>query len=214
MLFDVVLRWSLRNRGLVLAAWLLLAIAGVVSWLRLPLDAFPDTTPVQVQVNTTASALSPEEVEQQLTWPLEQAASGLPGLVEVRSLSRFGLSQLTLVFDEDADIWQSRQAVAERVARVALPDGVDPPALGPMATGLGEVFHYILRSDTHSLAELRTAQDWVLAPQLRAVPGVAEVNAWGGDERRVEVLVRPTDLSRFGLTLDDLERTVHNGFCD
>lgn len=204
MLFDAVLRWSLRNRGVVLAAWLLLALAGVASWLRLPLDAFPDTTPVQVQVNTTAGSLSPEEVEQQLTWPLEQAASGLPGLVEVRSLSRFGLSQLTLVFDEDTDIWQARQATAERIARVSLPDGVDPPALGPMATGLGEVFHYLLESETHSLAELREAQDWVLAPQLRSTPGVAEINAWGGDERRVEVLVSPESLSLYDLTLDDL----------
>lgn len=209
MLFDVVIRWSLRHRGLVLVAWALIAVVGVLSLSRLPLDAFPDTTPVQVQVNTTAPSLSPEEVERQLTWPLEQALSGLPDLVEVRSLSRFGLSQVTLVFDEDADIWRARQVVAERVGAVSLPDGVERPALGPVATGLGEVFHYLLRSDPStgsrvSLAELREAQDWVIAPQLRAVPGVAEVNSWGGDERRIEILVSPDALVRTGLTLDQL----------
>ena len=204
MLFDAVIRWSLRHRGVVLAGWFLVAVAGVLAFLRLPLDAFPDTTPVQVQVNTTAPALSPEEVERQITWPVEQVLSGLPQLAEVRSLSRFGLSQVTLVFDEDADIWRSRQVVAERLGTVSLPEGVSRPSLGPVATGLGEVFHYVLRGEGRSLAELRSAQDWVLAPQLRAVPGVAEVNAWGGDERRVEVLVQPERLAALGLTLDDL----------
>lgn len=208
MLFDLVIRWSLRNRGVVLMAWALVAVAGVFALLRLPLDAFPDTTPVQVQVNTTAPSLSPEEVERQITWPVEQALSGLPELTEVRSLSRFGLSQVTLVFDEDADIWRSRQVVSERLGTVALPDGVDRPALGPVATGLGEVFHYLVRGDGYSLSELRTAQDWVLAPQLRAVPGVAEVNTWGGDERRIEVLVSPDALVRHQLTLDELSEAL------
>lgn len=209
MVFDVVVRWSLRHRGVVLALWGLVALAGVLSLLRLPLDAFPDTTPIQVQVNTTAEALSPEEIERQVTWPVEQVLSGLPDLAEVRSLSRFGLSQVTLVFDEDADLWRSRQVVAERLATVSLSDGVDRPALGPVATGLGEVFHYLVRSapdapEPRTLAELRAAQDWVLTPQLRAVPGVAEVNTWGGHERRTEVLVSPASLDRYGLTLDDL----------
>ncbi len=209
MVFDLVIRWSLRHRGVVLALWGLVAFAGVLSLLRLPLDAFPDTTPIQVQVNTTAEALAPEEVERQITWPVEQALSGLPGLAEVRSVSRFGLSQVTVVFDEDADLWRARQGVAERLGAVSLPAGVERPALGPVATGLGEVFHYLVRSapgarEPRTPAELRAAQDWVLAPQLRAVPGVAEVNTWGGDERRVEVRVSPASLDRYGLTLDDL----------
>lgn len=209
MLFELVIRWSLRHRAEVVVVWLLVALAGVVALVRLPLDAFPDTTPVQVQVNTTAEALAPEEVERQITWPVEQVLSGLPGLVEVRSLSRFGLSQVTLVFEQDADLWRARQVVAERMGAVSLPEGVDRPALGPVATGLGEVFHYIVRPrspgpDAPSLSELREAQDWVLAPQLRAVPGVAEINAWGGDERRVEVLVEPAALDRYRLTLDQL----------
>ncbi len=204
MLFDLVIRWSLRHRGIVLVAWVLIAVAGVLAFSRLPLDAFPDTTPVQVQVNTTAQSLSPQEIERQITWPVEQALSGLPELVELRSLSRFGLSQVTLVFDEGADIWRARQVVSERVSAVAMPEGVDRPALGPVATGLGEVFHYLLRGEEHSLSELRTAQDWILAPQLRALPGVAEVNTWGGDERRIEILVAPEALVRFGLSLDEL----------
>ena len=208
MLFDHFIRWSLRHRGLVLVAWALLAVAGVVSFSQLPLDAFPDTTPVQVQVNTTAPQLSPEEIERQITWPVEQALSGLPELVELRSLSRFGLSQVTLVFDEGADIWRARQVVSERIGAVSMPEGVDRPALGPVATGLGEVFHYLVRGEGHSLSELRTAQDWVLVPQLRALPGVAEVNTWGGDERRIEVLVAPEALVRFGLGLEELTEAL------
>jgi heavy metal efflux system protein len=201
VIVDAVLRWSLRHRAVVVIAWTLLAIAGVLAWFRLPLDAFPDTTPVQVQVNTTAPALSPEEVERQITWPVEQVLSGLPELAEVRSLSRFGLSQVTLVFDDGADLWRARQAVSERLSTVALPQGVDPPALGPVATGLGEVFHYLVRGEGHSPTALRTAQDWILAPQLRATPGVAEINAWGGDERRIEILVDPRSLHAHGITL-------------
>lgn len=204
MIFDVIIRWSLRHRAIVLFGWLLLAIAGAVSLSRLPLDAFPDTTPVQVQVNTTAPALTPEETERQITWPLEQVLSGLPDLAEVRSISKFGLSQVTLVFDDGADIWRARQVVAERLGTVSLPAGVDRPQLGPVATGLGEVFHYLVRGDGHTTAELRAAQDWVLRPQLRSVPGVAEVNSWGGDERRVEVLVDPNRLHQHGVTLGQL----------
>lgn len=204
MIFDHLIRWSLRHRGLVLLAWLLIALAGVYALRHLPLDAFPDTTPVQVQVNTTAPALSPEEVERQLTWPIEQRLSGLPDLAEVRSLSKFGLSQVTLVFAQGADVWQARQAVNERLGGVQLPDGVSAPELGPVATGLGEVFHYLVTGDGYSASELREAQDWILAPQLRSVPGVAEINAWGGDERRIEVLVDPLKLARHGLSLPEV----------
>ena len=204
MILDTVLRWSLQHRAVVLIGWMLLAVAGAVSRARLPLDAFPDTTPTQVQVNTTAPALTPEEVERQITWPVEQVLSGLPALTEVRSISKFGLSQVTLVFEDDADIWRARQVVAERLGTVELPSGVDRPQLGPVATGLGEVFHYLVRGEGHSAAELRSAQDWILKPQLRSVPGVAEVNTWGGDERRVEVLVDPRGLDKHGVTLDQL----------
>ena len=208
MVFDAIIRWSLRHRAVVVVAWLLLAVAGAISWSQLPLDAFPDTTPVQVQVNTTAPALTPEEVERQITWPVEQVLSGLPALAEVRSISKFGLSQVTLVFEDGSDIWRARQVVAERLGTVALPADVDRPQLGPVATGLGEVFHYLVRGEGHSSAELRTAQDWILKPQLRAVAGVAEVNTWGGDERRIEVLVDPRNLDKHGVTLAELAEAL------
>ena len=140
-------------------------------------------------INTTAPALSPLEIERQITAPVERAISGLPGLTEVRSLSRFGLSQVVVIFDDGTDIYLARQVVSERLDRAKLPAGVDRPQLGPVATGLGEVFHYLVTSDTKSTAELRTVQDWIIEPQLASVPGVAEVNSWGGDERQIQVVV-------------------------
>ncbi len=201
-LLNAVIRASLEHRGAVLVAWLAVALVGVLSLQRLPMDAFPDTTPVQVQVNAAAPALSPLEVERQITAPVEAALSGLPDLEEVRSVSKFGFSQVTLAFAEGADLWRARQTVAERLGGVELPDGIDRPQLGPVATGQGEVFHYLVQGEGKSLADLRGVQDWIVKPQLRAVPGVAEVNSWGGDERRVEVVVDPHDLQRYGLSLD------------
>src|SRR5512145_1391228 len=139
-----ILAWSLGHRLLVVLGWATLLLAGVLSALRLPLDAFPDTTPVQVQVNTVAPALSPLELERQVTAPLEQAISGLPKLKEVRSTSRFGLSQVTVIFEDGTDLYRSRQVVMERVQEVELPPGIRKPQLGPVATGLGEVFHYLI----------------------------------------------------------------------
>ena len=207
-MLSAVIEWSLRHRAAVLALWAGLAAAGVLAFRDLPLDAFPDTTPVSVQVNTVAPALGPIEVERQLTTPVEQAISGLPGLEAVRSVSKFGLSQVTVVFEDGTDLRLARQTVSERLAAVRLPFGVAPPALGPMATGLGEVFHYILSSDSRTPAELRTLQDWVVAPQLRGVRGVAEVNSWGGDERRIEVLVDPIRLQKHGLVLADVAEAL------
>ncbi len=199
-----VIRWSIRNRRAVVLLWIAIAIAGVLSAARLPLDAFPDTTPVQVQINTPAPGLAPLEVERQITYPIEQALGGLAGLTEVRSLSRFGLSQVVAVFADGTDIYRARQVVAENLAQVEVAGEAAHPALGPVATGLGEVFHYLVTGDSLSLAELRTAHDWIVRPQLRSVPGVAEINAWGGDERQIHVVVDPLDLARYGITLGDL----------
>ncbi|MDX6275851.1 MAG: heavy metal efflux system protein, partial [Frankiales bacterium] len=198
----------LRNPLLVIVAWLGVAIAGVVGFARLPIDAFPDTTPVQVQVNTVAPALSPLEIERQITARVEQGISGLPDLVEVRSLSRFGLSQVTVAFADGTDIYRARQVVSERLRGVRLPVGVGAPTLGPVATGLGEVFHYVVTGDGVSASELRTAQDWIVKPQLAAVPGVAEVNSWGGEERQVQVIVDPAALQSRRLTLADLAEAL------
>jgi heavy metal efflux system protein len=203
-MLDAIITWSLRHRLVVVAAWLAIALAGVVAFTRLPIDAFPDTTPVQVQVNTVAPALSPLEIERQITARVEQVISGLPDLREVRSLSRFGLSQVTAVFADGTDLYRARQVVGERLHAVRLPAGVAPPTLGPVATGLGEVFHYLVTGDGVSPSELRTAQDWILRPQLGSVAGVAEVNSWGGEERQIQVVVDPVALKARGLTLTDL----------
>ena len=207
-MLNGIIDWSLRHRLIVILASLGVVLAGVVAFRRLPLDAFPDTTPVQVQINTAAPALSPIEVERQLTMPLEQAISGLPKLAEVRSISRFGLSQVTVLFEDGTDIYLARQVVTERLQTVVLPPGLARPQLGPVATGLGEVFHYVVTGQGKSLSELRTVHDWIIRPQLRSVRGVAEINAWGGDERQVQVLVDPVELQRRELTLHDLAEAL------
>lgn len=202
------IEWSLRNRWIVLGGAAAVVLAGLLAFRDLPIDAFPDTTPTQVQVNSVAPALTPEEVERQLTIPIEQALSGLPRVEELRSISKFGLAQITLRFADGTDLWFARQQVAERVGRVELPPGLERPSLGPVATGLGEVFHYLVKSKTRSLEEVRTLHDWVIAPQLRSVPGVAEVNTWGGKEKQWHVVVDPRRLQQYDLSLGDLYRAL------
>ena len=203
-----ILEWSLHHRALVIGGWAVLAVAGIVSALHLPIDAFPDTTPVLVQINTVAPALSPLEIERRITRPVETAISGLPGLQEVRSLSKFGFSQVTVMFDDGTDIYLARQVVMERLQSVELPEEIERPQLGPVATGLGEVFHYLVTGADKSLAELRTIQDWIIKPQLRSVPGVAEVNTWGGDERQVQVVIDPAKLQQYDVSLAELAEAL------
>ena len=150
--------FSLNNRLLVLILTVLLCALGIWRLTMLPVDAFPDTTPVQVQINTVAPALNPEEIELQITLPIELSIGGLPGLVNVRSVSKFGFSQVVATFDDATQITDARQYVFERINAVELPEGIDRPQLGPIATGLGEIFHYVVRSDdpTRTLEELRT----------------------------------------------------------
>lgn len=201
----------LRYRPVVILATIAMAYVGLMSLRELPFDAFPDTTPVQVEVNTIAPSLSPMEIERQITFEVEQAISGLPGLIEVRSLSKFGLSQITAVFDDDIDIYLARQVISEALSTVDLPDGVERPSLGPLSTGVGEVFQYILHSETLSTQELRTLHHWVIRPQLMQVPGVAEINTWGGMERQYHVVVDPTELIKHELTLDDVSSVLAQG---
>ncbi|GMU83749.1 MAG: hypothetical protein AMXMBFR47_36190 [Planctomycetota bacterium] len=203
-MLNALITWSLRHRFLVIAITLAIAIAGVYSAVHLPVDAFPDTTPVQVQINTVAPALSPLEIEQQITFPVEQAISGLKGLEEVRSASKFGLSQVTVIFEDGTNIYFARQLIMERLGAVELPEGLPRPTMGPVATGLGEVYHYVLTSQVKTLTELRSIQDWVIKPQLRSLPGVAEVNSWGGLERQYQVVVEPEKLLKHDLTLLDV----------
>ena len=207
---------SLRHRFAVIALVVVIATAGVLSLQHLDIDAFPDTTPVQVQVNTTAPSLLPEEVERQITFPVEQAISGLPGLEQLRSVSKFGFSQVTVVFEDGTDIYFARQLVGERLATVEIPAGIERPKMGPVASGLGEVFHYVVTYDGYDfskldaeeriskLTELRTLHDWTIKPQLRTVPGTAEVNTWGGYEKQYQVRIDPSRLIRHGLTFEEV----------
>ncbi|MCP4571138.1 MAG: efflux RND transporter permease subunit [bacterium] len=203
-MLDAIITWSLNHRLMVLALTVVAAGAGAYSVLHLPVDAFPDTTPVQVQINTTALSLSPLEIEQQITFPVERAIAGLPDLEGVRSISKFGLSQVIATFHDGTDIYFARQLVMERLQTVELPAGIARPEMGPVATGLGEVYHYVMTSDTHSLQELTTLHDWIVKPRLQSVPGVAEVNTWGGETKQYQVLADPDRLAKFGLTLDDV----------
>ncbi len=199
-----VIDFSLRHRLLVIAGALVIALAGVLAASHLPFDAFPDVSDVQVQVNTVAPELSPVEIERQITFPVERALAGLPGVKLVRSLSRFGLSQVVLVFEDGTPIYQARAQVLERIQAAELPDGVERPQLGPIATGLGEIFHYIVTAPGGDPMESRSTHDWVIRPQLLTVKGIAEVNAWGGFERQFHVVVQPERLAKYGLTLSEV----------
>ena len=205
-MLNHIITFSLKNRLLVCVLAVALVVIGGRSLSVLPIDAFPDTTPVQVQINTTAAALNPQETEAQITLPVELAVSGLPGLQNVRSISKFGLSQVVATFDDTIDIFKARQLIMERLQTVELAGGLARPQLGPIATGLGEVFHYVVRSsDTNRTpTELRTLQDWVVKPELRKVPGVAEVNTWGGFEKQFHVVVETDRLIKYRLTFEDL----------
>lgn len=205
-MLNFIINFSLKNRLLVCVLTLALVVIGGRALSVLPIDAFPDTTPVQVQINTTAAALNPQETEAQITVPVELAVSGLPGLQNVRSISKFGLSQVVATFDESIDIFKARQLIMERLQTVELPEGLARPQLGPIATGLGEVFHYVVRSSDpkRTPTELRELQDWVIKPVLRKVPGVAEVNTWGGFEKQFHVVVETDRLIKYRLTFEDL----------
>ena len=207
--------WLLDNRLVVLLATLLLTAGGVAAWRSLPIDAFPDVTNTQVMVLAKAPGLAAVDVEERVSFPIEQAMRGLPRVRQVRSLSRAGLSQVVVVFEDGADTWWTRQVVFERLsaAREALPPGVSPE-LGPISTGLGEIFQYTLESQSHSPMELRTLQDWVVAPLLKPVAGVNEVNSFGGEVKQYQVLVHPDRLVKYGLSIrevtDALERSNGN----
>jgi cobalt-zinc-cadmium resistance protein CzcA len=214
-----IFEFALRQRMTVLLALVALIVAGVWSAVRLPMDAVPDITNVQVQINTTVASLAAEEVEKQITFPLETEMQGLPSLVEQRSISRFGLSQVTLVFEDHTDIYRARQLVTERLQNVQaqLPPGT-LARLAPITTGLGEVFFYTLdygaaatnkpATRYEQLLELREIQEWTIKPLLRSSPGVAEVNTSGGYEKQIVVLPQPQRMMDAGLSFDELASVV------
>jgi cobalt-zinc-cadmium resistance protein CzcA len=218
-MINRIIEFSLHQRVFVMIGAVVLIAAGVWSATRLPIDAVPDITNVQVQINTVVPALSPEEVERQVTFPIETEMAGLQGLEEIRSLSKFGLSQLTMVFSEDTDIYRARQLVSERLVNVGndLPAGTQP-RLAPISTGLGEVYFYTVdyepgatnkpASRYEQLLELRTIQDWVLRPAMRSVPGVADVETFGGYEKQIVVQPDPQKLFSAGLSFEELAQVL------
>jgi len=202
--------FTLRYRYAVLALAGLLCILGLVALFDLPFDAFPDTTPVMVQVNVGAPGWAPEDLERLVTYPLEQTLTGLSSLEELRSVTKYGLCQVTVIFEDGTDLYLARQQVSERLLAANLPEGIPAPQLGPVSTGLGEVFHYIVVSDSEDPTDARTNQDWLLKPQLLAVPGVAEINSWGGFERQYVILFDPDKLARYDLSLDDIVNSLRD----
>ena len=197
---------SLENRLLVIVITLLVAIAGVRSALVLPIDAVPDLTNTQVTVITEAGSLPPVEVERQVTYPIEWTMGGLPNVEEVRSVSKFGLSVITIVFSEDTDVYFATTQVSQRLSAAAsqIPDGYGPPEVGPMTTALGEILQFEVKSESKSPMELRTLLEWDLSPRLREVDGVTEINTMGGYYKTYEVRPDPDQLTSLGLTLSDL----------
>ena len=210
-----VITWILANRLLVLLVTAALALAGGWAWTRLPIDAFPDVTNTQVMVLAKAPGLAAMDVEARVSFPIEQHLRGLPRVKQVRSLSKAELSQVVVVFEDGVDTYWTRQVVFERLAsaRESLPPGVNPE-LGPISTGLGEIFQYTLEGDGLSAMDLRTLQDWIVAPLLKPVAGVNEVNSFGGEVKQYQVLIRPERLVKYGLTVGEvasaLERSNGN----
>ena len=199
-----LVQFSLRNWVAVLAFTVLSAGIGVYSMFRLPIDAVPDVTPNQVIVLTQSPGLGPAEVEQYVTFPVESAMSGLPGITNIRSISRFGLSSVYIYFEEDLDIYFARRLVMERLpeAREMIPEGYGIPTMGPISTGLGEIYQFEVRGDGYEPMELRSILDWEIALKLRSIPGVVEVNSYGGELKTYELQLIPDRLVSYNVSLD------------
>ena len=199
-----IIEFSLVNRGLVIVLTLLMAASGLYSALHLPIDAVPDMTNVQVQVVTDAGSLSPVEVERYVTYPVENTMGGLPDVEELRSVSKFGISVVTIVFQEGTDIYRARQLVTERLGDAAanIPPGYGTPTVGPLTTALGEILQFEVRSDRHSPMELRTMLEWEISPRLRQVSGVTEINTHGGFYKTYEVQPDPDRMTSYGIPME------------
>jgi len=209
-MINRILEGALKQPFLVVVFAICIVAYGVYSTLRLNVDAFPDVTNIQVQINTAAVGLAAVEVEQLITFPIESVMNGLPDVSEVRSISKTGLSVVTVVFHDDVDIYFARQLVLERLqlAKERIPEGLGEPEMGPITTGLGQIYKYILVGENKTAMELRTLNDWLVKFQLRTVPGVTDVLSFGGEVRQYQVQVNPTNLLKYDLTFEDLHETI------
>ena len=210
-MLDKIIQFSIKNKFIILLFTLVLIAWGSYSIKNLPLDALPDVTNNQVQIITTAPTLASQEVEQLITYPLEQAVKTIPKVIELRSISRFGLSVVTVVFKDDVDIYWAREQIFQRLkqAEENIPSYAGSPELGPISTGLGEIYQYDLYAkkgyeDKYDAVKLRTIQDWIIIPQLQGVEGVAEVSTWGGKLKQYEVAINPNKLNSLGITITDI----------
>jgi len=210
-MLDKIIQFSIRNKFVILLFTLVLIAWGSYSLKKLPLDALPDVTNNQVQIITTAPTLASQEVEQLITYPLERAVKTVPDIIELRSISRFGLSVVTVVFEDDVDIYWAREQIFQRLkqAEENIPDYVDTPELAPITTGLGEIYQYDVYAkkgyeNKYSAVELRTIQDWIIIPQLQGIRGVADVSTWGGKLKQYEIAVNPNMLNSLGVTITEI----------
>jgi cobalt-zinc-cadmium resistance protein CzcA len=210
-MLNAIIRFSVRNKlviGLFTLAWI---IWGTIQLIKLPVDALPDITSNQVQVITVSPTLGSLEVERLISFPIEQATSNIPGIKEIRSISRFGLSVVSIVFDDDKDVYWCRQQVSERMTMIRdeIPKEAGSPELAPVTTGLGEIYQYVVKAkkgyeQQYDLTELRTIQDWIIRRQLMGTPGVADVSSFGGKLKQYEVAIDPAKMKSLGITLDQV----------
>ena len=205
-----LINFSVRQKFVALSLVILMAVGGYYSLTQLPINSLPDVTPVQVLVITKSGRYSPYDVERLVSYPIETAMNGLPDVAEVRSTSQFGLSAVTVEFDEGTDIYFARQMVSQRLQALSgeMPPGVSSPQLGPITTALGEIYQYVVRGENKSLTELREIQDWLIAPQLKVVRGVTEINSFGGFVKQYDVIVQPGRLRMYGLGISDVVMAI------
>ena len=201
-----IITFSVRQKYVALSLVILMAVAGYFSLIELPINSLPDVTPVQVLVITKAGRYTPFDVEKLVSYPIETAMNGLPNVSEVRSISQFGLSAVTVEFEEKTDIYFARQMVSQRLQSIGdeLPSDVSNPQLGPITTALGEIYQYVVHGDNYSLTELREIQDWLISPQLKTVKGVTEINSFGGFVKQYNVIVQPGRLRIFRIGISDV----------
>lgn len=216
-MLNAIIRFSIKNKFIVGLFTLGLIVWGTYSFKQLPIDAVPDITNNQVQVITSVPSLGAADIERLVTFPIEQVNSNIPGLIELRSFSRFGLSLVTIVFDDDTDVYWARQQVAERlqIVKDQIPKGLGVPVLAPVTTGLGEIYQYVIKAkkgyeQQYTITDLRTIQDWIVRRALLRVPGVADVSSFGGKLKQYEIAVDPNKLKSLGLTINDVFTALEN----
>lgn len=207
-----IITFSIRQKFVALSLVVLMAVGGYFSLMQLPINSLPDVTPVQVLVITKAGRFSPFDVEKLVSYPIETAMNGLPDVAQVRSISQFGLSAVTVEFDEGTDIYFARQMVSQRLQSITdeLPPDVSSPQLGPISTALGEIYQYVVKGENHSLTALREIQDWLIVPQLKTVRGVTEINSFGGFVKQYEVILQPGRLRIYGIGISEVLDAIAN----